>query len=139
MREDTVYREKVLDICNVDYAAYDGVWMIMCLLKYPGKMEYVSEIVSFLETIQAVLLDLWNTGRWNAKAFQGIYIPTFLRKIQTVTKQEGVQRDCLAHRFERSNAPSVIEICLWRMYGLLWCGLLFLYVVPYLTIGSLND
>lgn len=68
-----------MDICNVDYAAYDRVWMIMCLLKYPGKMEYVSEIVPFLETIQAVLLDLWNTGRWNAKAFQGIYIPTFIR------------------------------------------------------------
>lgn len=62
----------ITDINNVDHAVYDKVWAIVRSLEYPGKMEHVSGVVPFLETIQAVLLDLWNTGRWNAKAFQGI-------------------------------------------------------------------
>lgn len=72
----------VTNIRNVDHTAYDEVWAIVRSFKNPGNLKHVPELSPSWKLFRRYL-DLRNTGRWNAEAFQGIYVPTFLKEMQT--------------------------------------------------------
>ena len=86
-----VYRGKVMitvtNIRNVDHTAYDEVWAIVRSLKNPGNLKHVPGLSPSWELFRRYL-DLRNTGRWNTEAFQGIYVPTFLKEMQTATARK---------------------------------------------------
>lgn len=77
----------VTNIRNVDHTAYDEVWAIVWSLKHPGKMKHVPELSPSWGLFRRYL-DLRNTGRWNTEAFQGIYVPTFLKEMQTAAARK---------------------------------------------------
>ena len=74
----------ITDIRNVDHEAYDEVWAIVRSLKNPGKMKHVPELSPSWNLFRQYL-QLRNTGRWNTETFRNIYVPTFLREMQTGT------------------------------------------------------
>ena len=77
----------VTNIRNVDHTAYDEVWAIVRSLKNLGNLKHVPELSPSWVLFRRYL-DLWNTGRWNIEAFQGIYVPTFLEEMQTATARK---------------------------------------------------
>lgn len=77
----------VTNIRNVDHTSYDEVWAIVRSLKNPGKIEYIPELSPSWELFRQYL-QLRNTGRWNTEAFQGIYVPIFLKEMQTATTRK---------------------------------------------------
>lgn len=90
----------VTNIRNVDYTAYDEVWAIVRSLKHPEKMKHVPELSPSLKLFKQYL-QLRNTGRWNSKAFQNLYVPTFLQEMQTVASRKKLNELVWLDRHER--------------------------------------
>ena len=66
----------ITNIKNINYADYDEVWAIVRSLKNPGKMKHVPELSPSWNLFKKYL-NLRDTGKWNAAAFQNVYVPTF--------------------------------------------------------------
>lgn len=74
----------ITDIRNVDHAAYDEVWAIVRSLKNPGNLKHISELSPSWNLFKKYL-QLQDSGWWNTETFRNIYVPTFLREMQTGT------------------------------------------------------
>lgn len=103
----------VTNIRNVDYTAYDEVWAIVRSLKHPEKMKHVPELSPSLKLFKQYL-QLRNTGRWNSKAFQDLYVPTFLQEMQTAAARKKLNELVWLDRHERRIA--LILFLLQRNY-----------------------
>lgn len=71
----------ITNMRNINYASYDEVWAIVRSLKNPGRMKQVAELSPSWHLFKQYL-GLRNAGKWNASAFQEIYVPTFLKEMQ---------------------------------------------------------
>ena len=102
-----VYRGKVMitvtNIRNVDHTAYDEVWAIVRSLKNPGNLKHVPELSPSWKLFRRYL-DLQNTGRWNAEAFQDSYVPTFLKEMQTAMVRKKINELVCKDRHGKSIA-----------------------------------
>lgn len=90
----------VTNIRNVDHTAYDEVWAIVRSLKHPEKMKHVPELSPSWRLFKQYL-QLRNTGRWNPKAFQDFYAPTFLQEMQTTAARKKLNELVWLDRHER--------------------------------------
>lgn len=72
----------VTNIRNIDYVAYDDVWAIVRSLKNPGKMKHVP-VLSPSWKLFKTYLGLRDAGKWNTDTFQDIYVPVFLKEMQS--------------------------------------------------------
>lgn len=73
----------ITNIRNIDYTAYDEVWAIVRSLKNPGQMKHVPELSPSWRLFKRYL-GLRNAGDWNTGTFQKIYVPVFLKEMQSV-------------------------------------------------------
>lgn len=73
----------ITNIRNIDYTAYDEVWAIVRSLKNPGQMKHVPELSPSWGLFKKYL-GLRNAGDWNTGTFQKIYVPVFLKEMQSV-------------------------------------------------------
>lgn len=71
----------VTNIRNTNFAAHDEVWAIVRSLRNPGKMKHVPELSPSWKLFKTYLA-LRDVGKWNAAAFQDVYVPTFLQEIR---------------------------------------------------------
>lgn len=90
----------VTNIRNVDYTAYDEVWAIVRSLKHSEKMKHVPELSPSWRLLKQYL-QLRDTGRWNPKAFQDLYVPTFLQEMQTAAARKKLNELVWLDRHER--------------------------------------
>lgn len=77
----------VTNIRNIDCAAHDEVWAIVRSLRYPGKMRHVPELSPSWALFKQYLT-LRDTGKWNNDSFNNIYVPVFLKEMQTATARK---------------------------------------------------
>ena len=77
----------ITDIRNVNYKVYDKVWEIVRSLKNPGNLKHVPELSPSCNLFKKYL-QLQDSGWWNTETFRNIYVPTFLREMQTVTARK---------------------------------------------------
>ena len=135
------------DIRNINYADYDEVWAIVRSLKYPGKMKHVPELSPSWNLFKKYL-GLRDAGKWNAAAFQDVYVPTFLQEIRNTVARRTLaelmeldrqgKRVCLAcfcpdeTLCHRSIVAGILQhsgITIqgvkknYSQYGKFWCGM----------------
>lgn len=72
----------VTNIKNINYESYDEVWGIVRSFRNPGKMKHVPELSPSWDLFKKYLA-LRDAGKWNKTAFQNIYVPVFLKEIQS--------------------------------------------------------
>lgn len=77
----------VTNIKNIDYAAFDEVWAIVRSLKYPGRMKHVPVLSPSWDLFKQYLA-LRNAGKWNKESFDKIYVPAFLKEMQSAAAQK---------------------------------------------------
>lgn len=77
----------ITDIRNVNYKVYDKVWAIVRSLKNPGKMKHIPEL-SLSWNLFKKYLQLQDSGWWSTETFRNIYVPTFLREMQTAAARK---------------------------------------------------
>lgn len=79
----------ITNIRNINYAAHDEVWAIVCSLKYPGKMKHVPELSPSWSLFKQYLT-LRDEGKWDNDKFKNIYVPVFLQEMQTATARRKI-------------------------------------------------
>lgn len=72
----------VTNIRNIDYSVYDEVWAIVRSLKNPGQMKHVPGLSPSWSLFKKYL-ELRDTGNWNKDTFRKIYVPVFIKEMQT--------------------------------------------------------
>lgn len=77
----------ITNIRSVNHTNCDEVWAIVRSLKNPGRMKQVAELSPSWGLFKRYL-QLRDSGRWNAATFQNIYVPTFLKEMQTTVAQK---------------------------------------------------
>ena len=77
----------IKDIRKVNYNVYDKVLSIVRSLKNPGKMKHIPEL-SLSWNLFKKYLQLQDSGWWSTETFRNIYVPTFLREMQTAAARK---------------------------------------------------
>ena len=72
----------VTNIRNIDYLIYDEVWAIVRSLKNPDQMKHVPGLSPSWNLFKKYL-ELRDTGNWNTDTFQKVYVPVFIKEMQT--------------------------------------------------------
>lgn len=72
----------ITNIRNTGNAAYDEVWAIVRSLKNPDSMKHVLELSPSWGLFKKYLA-LRDAGRWDADTFQKVYVPVFMKEMQT--------------------------------------------------------
>lgn len=72
----------ITNIRNTGREAYDEVWAVVRSLKNPCDMKHVPELSPSWGLFKKYLA-LRDAGRWNADTFQKIYVPVFIREMQS--------------------------------------------------------
>ncbi len=73
----------ITNIRNIDISKYDEVWAIVRSLKNPGRMQQVPELSPSWALFKRYL-GLRDAGQWNTDTFQKIYVPVFLKEMQSI-------------------------------------------------------
>lgn len=73
----------ITNIRSIDYTIYDEVLAIVRSLKNPGQMKHVPGLSPSWGLFKKYL-ELRDAGNWNTDKFQKIYVPVFIKEMQTV-------------------------------------------------------
>lgn len=137
----------VTSIRNINYTAHDEVWAIVRSIKNPGRMKQIPELSPSWNLFKKYL-SLRDSGKWNAAAFQDVYVPTFLQEIRNAAVRRKLtelieldrqgKRVCLAcfctnktlcHRSIVAGILQYAGIAIhgikddYSQYGKIWCSI----------------